>query len=78
MLLIYRLSIVTVTYNNSNTVDKEHVFKDVENKEYTYHKNNGKQVKNDKMKLDKKRTLHPNKKTAKSKKKCTKHEQNLS
>lgn len=41
-------------------------------------KYNGKQVKNDKMKLDKKRTLHPNKKTAKSKKKCTKHEQNLS
>ena len=38
-------------------------------------KYNGKQVKNDKMKLDKKRTLHPNKKTAKSKKKCTKHEQ---
>ena len=38
LLLIYRLSIVTVTYNNSNTIDKEHVFKDVENKEYTYHK----------------------------------------
>ena len=76
LFLICGLSIVAATDNNTNSIDKEHMFKEVENKEYVVADNvELKRLDDNKMKLDKKRTLHPNKKTAKSKKKCTKHEQ---
>ena len=60
LFLIFGLSIVAATDNNTNSIDKEHVFKEVENKEYVVADNvELKRLDDNKMKLDKKRDSTP-------------------
>ena len=62
LFLICGLSIVAATDNNTNSIDKEHVFKEVENKEYVVADNvELKRLDDNKMKLDKKRNSTPRK-----------------
>ena len=68
LFLICGLSIVAAVDNNTNSIDNEHVFKEVENKEYMVADNvELKRLDDNKMKLDKKRNSTP-RKTAGSKK----------
>ena len=62
LFLICGSSIVAAVDNNTNSIDKEHMFKEVENKEYRVADNvELKRLDDNKMKLDKKRDSTPRK-----------------